>query len=475
MPIIKDTVAGRFSTDMDSVMDHVRKPVFVDNAVHHAKVEVSSGIKNKITIEDNNSSTFQVMPETRYDIVEGESSIQITHKETAGHSSLAVPFLGDNVLSATNKPMLVYGADRPSQRLSISTVEDSNLGISMNLNNMKGKTLDDLDFIQREVNLGQPIEVGLRTTDLVIRMSEQVTGDTNGINSINLGGNLSNTNNNNGRRNHSNRFVGQDFTNVNIMTALRYIARHDSHMILLDRFGNMLYVPINFGESGRTIPASRRGGGKQVNPVDNAPNRVTIQGESMAINDLVIVTVDDTERQSGVNGEVREDPSPVMDMTVKTTKAAKRVGRQILRGYSLVRGSISSQGHPDITDLRPGMTVSYDGDDRVITEIKHMPLTKMSDITMMNIETGIEGVLQSMSEGATSVSSTDAPLTYVQIVDENLSMFGKIELRISTQITERGVNNTAFLIGGVKGTKDRGKIGGTGLPIGANKTGSVRY
>ena len=471
MPIIKDTVAGRFSTDMDSVMDHVRKPVFVDNAVHHAKVEVSSGIKNKITIEDNNSSTFQVMPETRYDIVEGESSIQITHKETAGHSSLAVPFLGDNVLSATNKPMLVYNADVPSQRLVISTVEDSNIGILMNLRNMKGKTLDSLGLIQREVNLGQPIDVGLRTTDLAIRLSQQVTG---GINSVNLGGNLSNTNNN-GRRRHSNRFIGQDFTNVNLMTALRYIARHDSHMILLDRFGNLLYIPITFSESNRTISVNFRSGAKQANPIDNTPNRVTVQGDSMALNDLVIVSVDDTERQSGVNGEVREDPSPVMDMTVNTTKAAKRVARQILRGLSLVRGSISSEGHPDITDLRPGMTVSYGGEDRVITEIKHMPLTKMSDITMMNVDTGIEGVLQSISEGATSVSSTDAPLTYVQIVDENLSMFGKIELRISTQITERGVNNTAFLIGGVKGTKDRGKIGGTGLPIGANKTGSVRY
>ena len=472
MALIKDTVAGRFSTDMDSVMDHVRKPVFVDNAVHHAKVEVSSGIKNKVTIESNNSSTFQVMPETRYDIVEGESSIQITHKETAGHSSLAVPFLGDNVLSATNKPMLVYNADKPSQRLSISTVESSTVGILMNLKNMKNKTLDSLDFIQREVNLGQPIDVGLRTTDLAIRLSQQVTG---GINSINLGNSLNNTNNNIGRRNHSSRFLGQDFTNVNLMTALRYIARHDSRMILLDRFGNMLYVPITFSDSVHTISVNQRSGGKQSNPVDNTPNRVTIQGEASALNNLVIVTVDDTERQSGLNGEIREDPSPVMDMTVRNNNSAKRVGRQILRGYSLISGSISSQGHTNITDVRPGMSVSYDGKDRVITEIKHMPITKESDITMMNLDTGIEGVLQAMSEGATSVSSAEAPLTYIQVVDENLSMFGKIEIRVSTQITERGVGKTAFLIGGLKGTKDRGKIGGSGLPIGTNKKRSVRY
>ena len=189
----------------------------------------------------------------------------------------------------------------------------------------------------------------------------------------------------------------------------------------------------------------------------------------------MIVTVDDTERQSGLNGEIREDPSPVMDMTVRNNNSAKRVGRQILRGYSLISGSISSQGHTNITDVRPGMSVSYDGKDRVITEIKHMPITKESDITMMNLDTGIEGVLQAMSEGATSVSSAEAPLTYIQVVDENLSMFGKIEIRVSTQITERGVGKTAFLIGGLKGTKDRGKIGGSGLPIGTNKKRSVRY
>jgi len=89
---------------------------------------------------------------------------------------------------------------------------------------------------------------------------------------------------------------------------------------------------------------------------------------------------------------------------------------------------------------------------------------------MLNIESGIEGVLQGISEGANAVSGTEAPLTYVQIVEENLSMFGKIELRITSTVTERGVHNTAFLIGGVKGTKTRGKIGGTGLPIGANKS-----
>jgi len=473
MTVIKNTVVGRFNTDMPAVIDHVRKPVLVDNAVHHAKVDTSTGVQAKVTIENNNSSTFQVMPETRYQIVEGESSIQITHKETAGHSSTAVPFLGDNILSSTNKPMLVYNADNPAQRLSISTLESSSVGILMNLKNMKGKTMSDLGFFEREVNLGQPIDVGLRTTDMAIRLGQQAT--LGGLNSFNIGRNITSTNDNNGRRLHSNRFLGEDFTNVNLMTALRYIGRHDSRMVLMDRFGNMLYVPITFSEATRVVDATLRSGSKQKDPVDNTPNRVTVQGKPMSLNDLVIVTVDDTERQSGVNGEIREAPAPVVDMTVRSSRKAKSIGRQILRGNTLSAGSISSKGHPEITDLRPGMTIEYDGETRVITEAKHMPILGTTDLTMLNIESGIEGVLQGISEGATSVSSGEAPLTYVQIVEENLSMFGKIELRITSQVTERGVHTTAFLIGGVKGTKTRGKIGGTGSPIGANKTEIRRY
>jgi hypothetical protein len=53
-------------------------------------------------------------------------------------------------------------------------------------------------------------------------------------------------------------------------------------------------------------------------------------------------------------------------------------------------------------------------------------------------------------------------------------MFGKVELRIVSSVTERGVFNTAYLIGGVKGTHNRGLIGGNGLPIGVNKTRARR-
>ena len=308
--------------------------------------------------------------------------------------------------------------------------------------------------------------MGLRSTDLAIRLGESINS---GATSINISRPKSVTTSS--ARKHSTRFIGQDFNNMNLMTALRFLGRHDNRMLLLDRFGNLLYIPITFSEATYTVDKNFRFGPKQDNPIENISNRVTVQGHPLALNDLVIVTVDDVEGQVE---EVREDIAPIVDNTVRTTNAARRVARQMLKSRSLVRGSLSSAGHLNLLTLRPGMTVKYDGVNKVVTEVKHMPMRNMSDLTMMNFESGIEGILQGISEGTTVGANENNPATYVQVVEQNLAMFGKVELRIVSSVTERGVFNTAYLIGGVKGTHNRGLIGGNGLPIGVNKTRARR-
>ena len=111
MTLITDTAVGRFSTDVNEVMDHVRKPVFVDNAIHHARVEVAMDGKNKVTIEKNNATTFKVTPERKYKIVEGESSLQVTHNLTPGHNYTGNPFYSDDKISDSNQPDLLFNAD----------------------------------------------------------------------------------------------------------------------------------------------------------------------------------------------------------------------------------------------------------------------------------------------------------------------------------------------------------------------------
>ncbi len=462
MTVLKNTRTGWYSTDADEVMTHVRKPVFVDNAIHHGRISVQKANKAKVTVEKKNTRNLQVMPQRNYRILEGESYIQLSHNNIPGHSLNTAPFFADDLISSTNSPMLIYNADASAQRLLPHTVESSSFGVLVNLRNMKGKTLDGIGFTGRTVKLGQPVDVGLRTTDLAVRLGESINSGATSVN-ISRPQNVTASS----ARKHSTRFVGHDFNNMNLMTALRFLGRHDSRMLLLDRFGNLLYIPITFSEASVFVDKNLRFGAKTDNPIENISNRVTIQGQPLALNDLVIVTVDDVEGQVE---EVREDSAPIVDNTARTTNAARRVARQVLKSRSLIRGSISSGGHLNLLNLRPGMTVKYDGGNKVVTEIKHMPMKNMSDLTMMNLDTGIEGILQGVAEGSTVGANDSNPATYVQVVEQNLALFGKVELRIVSVVKERGVFNTAYLIGGVKGTHDRGKIGKNGLPIGVNKT-----
>jgi len=457
MTVIQGT---RYDGEPDAIMTHVRKPVFVDNAIHYGRLSVQKSGKPKVTVEQNMTRTLQVMPEREYTVVEGESTVQLTHKSAAGHTFAGSPFFGSDVLSDANKPMLMFNGSDFSQRLIGDGISTSSNGVLFSLRNMKGRTLNGIGFTGDSVRLGQPIGVGLRTSDLAIRLAESATNGTTSI-GLSRPRNLTAS-----YRNHSTRFVGQDFTNTNLMTALRFLGRHDSRIILLDRFGNLLYVPVSFSESNVNIDENLRTGTQSESPVDNSDNTVTVQGLPLALNDLVIVTVSDAESQAE---EVRESPTPIVDHTVRTTNAARRVARQILKGQALSKGAITSSGHLDLTYMRPGMVIKYGGNNKVITEIIHHPLEATSDLTLLNLETGLEGVLQGIGESSTVMSNNESPSTYVQRVGHNLSFFGEVDLIVTTTVTSRRVNNTAILIGGVKGTRTRGKIGGNGLPIGMTK------
>jgi hypothetical protein len=460
MTLIRDTVVGRYNTDATEVMNHVRKPVFVDNAVHYGRLSVQRSGKPKVTVERNMTRTLQVMPEREYTLVEGESDVQLTHKSADGHSYSGTPYFGTDVISNSNQPKLLYNVSNYAQRLVGDSITDRAVGILIGMKNMKGRTLQSIGFDGDGVRLGQPVGVGLRTSDLAVRLGEAAT---NGTTSVGLS---RPRNTSTSYRNHSTRFVGQDFNNSNLMTALRFLGRHDSRIVLLDRFGNLLYVPVTFSESNIEINNDGGLGTLKESPVDNTTNAVTIQGLPLALNDMVIVTVSDAEGQVE---EIREDPSPIVDHTVRSTNTARRTARQILKGQSLTKGALTSSGNENMTHVRPGTVIRFNGKNKVVTEVVHKPLESISDFTMLNIETGLEGVLQGIGESSTVLSNNKNPSTYVQRVESNLSFFGEVDLIISAKVTSRRVEATAILIGGVKGTRTRGKIGGNGLPIGVTK------
>jgi hypothetical protein len=461
--LIKNTNDGRAET-FSTILNRVRKPSFVDNGVYIGQVSKNNDnqvIPFKIEYEGNFS--FQIMPDTTYSIIEGESYLQINHKSTDGHTSTLVPFFNDEIISNSNKPKLLYNANNPSQRLIPSTID----GNIINLPNMKNKSLTDIGFTNKEIRLGQMVDIGLRTTDTAIRIGESITNSS--LTSVNISKNNIKSKTD---RKHSMRFVAKDFNNVNIMTALRFLGRHDTRMVMLDRFGNMLYVPISFSESNKVIDPNLKTGSNSTDKIENIPNRITIKGIPIALNDSVIVTLNDTERQSGTNGEVIEGET-ILDATVNNSNAARRVGRQILRSNNLESGTIVSEGQINVTELRPGMTVDYGGTQHVITEITHYPMEKKSDIVLLTVDTGLEGVLQGINESMTMEDNQTNPSTFIQNIKENISMFGRLQIRTIVRVTQRGVDTTAFLIGGVKGNNTRGLIGKSGLPIGMNKSQEV--
>ena len=456
--LIKNSNDGRFES-VSNTMKHIRKPVFVDNAVHYVDItKTTNPFLNFQTPKTINS--FQVMPDTTYSIVEGESFVRITHKGVDGHNTSIIPFFNNESISNSNKPTLLYNPNSPGQRLLPSTVE----GNIINLTNMKNKTLNEIGFDGKEVRLGQPIDVGFRTTDTAIRIGESISNSS--LTSVNI----SKINSKRKKdKKHSMRFVAKDFNGINIMTALRFLGRHDTRMVMLDRFGNMLYVPISFSESNRIVDPNIKTGTGSNDKVDKIPNRNTIKGLPIALNDDVTITLNDTSKQSGTNGEVIEG-EPIFDTTIRTSSAARRVGRQILRANSLESGTITSEGQVNITDLRPGMAIDYGGTQHIITEITHYPFEKKSDIVLLTIDTGLEGVLQGINEGITMEGNDTNPTQFIQNIKENISMFGRIQIRTVVRVSERGVSTTAFLIGGVKGNNTRGLIGKSGLPIGINKS-----
>jgi len=462
MTVIKNSTTGRYSTDASEVMTHVRKPVFVDNAVHFGRLSIQTTDKPKVTVTNSNARTFHVMPERSYHIVEGEGGLQLTHTRTPGHNYTGLPFYRDNKISSTNLPALFYDRENKNARLLPNSTTTATNGVGINLTNMKGRTLLDIGFSGTDVRVGQPVDVGFRTSDLAIKLTESVA---TGITSVNIARprNVSNS----GRRAHSTRFIGHDFHNTNLMTALRFLSRHDNRMVMLDRFGSLLYVPISFSESTIELDSQTQMGTSVDSGIDNAVNAVTIQGLPLALNDEVVITVHDGEGQVE---EIRQDVATITDYTVRTSLAARRVALKILKGQALQKGAISSKGHFGALGLRPGMVVTIDDEPFFVTETRHMPLLDMTDLSLLSVETGIEGVLQGISEGSTVAADAVSPDVFSQEVTENFSFFGKVQLRLRSEATVRIVGTDAFLVGGNKGNRNRGLIGKAGKAIGVGKS-----
>ena len=201
----------------------------------------------------------------------------------------------------------------------------------------------------------------------------------------------------------------------------------------------------------------------------------------IALNENLILTMDDRGRQQGrFDNDIIESTSPIFDASITNRQQARRVARQILKTNSLLTGSISSNGHPELWDLRPGDVVFYDGSRLTILEVIHRMADRMSDFVFLNADIGIEGVFQGIIEGSIASSETTNNEKVNQVKSENFSFFEGFEINILPIITVTPVSGSGFLIGG---NTNRGKLGGaqtvTGVTgdinsIGLNKSTPIQ-
>ena len=435
-------VTGRSDSIHNEIGSHIEEPKFVDNAIHHALVEVATigdVSMRGIQIKKPSSSDFIMTHERKYRYAEEESSLRLSH---VGRNT--TPYFDGALMSPTSTiPPLLIDVDEKSNRLSTDQIIDTENGSRLVLKNMKGKNLADIRMGGvTHFRLTQMIGVGLRTTDLVEKLFSNAL---HGLNSVSIGmpikASIADTN----RSKHSKTFLAKDFYSTSIPAAVRAIARHDHYSLFHDRFGNFIYAPKMFKVIDREIGQKRGAGTIESDPITESANRIMVVGKSQALNDNIRVIVDDVESQKkeGVIRQMR-----VNDMTSTNTTQARRTANQYLRLNRKAQGVIRSGQHARSWDLEPGEVVGFSAPSmdinvkKAIIELTHESSGE-SAFQLASYESGLEGVINAFADKEDADGEDTEVDRQHQIQKLDKSGIGRAQFRVIGAITTRGVTAQA--------------------------------
>tara|TARA_Y100001938_G_scaffold151204_1_gene247446 strand:- start:521 stop:2302 length:1782 start_codon:yes stop_codon:yes gene_type:complete len=445
--------AGRADNVRSAVGSKISTPVFVDNAVHHARYERNKDSQGRqLKVIAPSQSDFQMTHPRRYRAIEEESTLRLTHADKQGvRDNDAIYFDGALMGTGSTPPLLAFGADVESSfRLRASNVETASKGTRLHLFNMKGRSLTDLgaDAEENHYRLGQTVNVGLRTTDLIQYLLKD---KMQGFNSVSTGlpytgTRLGDTQTYQGAvANHSMHFLSENFYGVSVVTAMRYTARHDGHVLFYDRFGNLIYAPEIFHVIDRQVGKSKGSGGSENDPIVDIANRIVVQGKQHAVNDDLMVSVDDAELQKK-HGNVKQQK--IIDPTATNTTSARRSANQLLRLNRKAQGAIKSKAHASSWDIEPGDVVLYDNPvDRTVerlavVEVEHELSSQESDFQFVSYERGIEGAILALTAEGELLAEPSAGDTATQIVKKDISSIGGTVFRSRGYVQHREVTGS---------------------------------
>ena len=371
---------GRSDATQTPIMGVVRAPVFVDNAIIHAEfTKTAKGDK----VVPPTRGDFDISHDRTYKLVEEEDGVRVLHNSAYDG---AVFYHNRKLTAGKSTPTMIYAAEQPVNRLVASDIEAASTGSRLTLQGLKSKSLKDIGFTENRVRFGHGADVGLRTSDLAMKLIDSATGS---VNSASVP-----------RNRHTNTFVSYDFYDAEVISALRYLSKHDGQSIRSDRFGNVLYAHQNRVAAQHYIGDSAVTGGSQTDNISHAPNRITVYGKARANNADNVVRVDDVGART--DGVVNEMGTGVHVPTVSTEAAARRVGQRILASARRATGSKNMMGVLSAARVRPGDRIQHrnenDRDEGIVLGVEHDLLNKMSNIQISSVPTSLEDILQKFQE-----------------------------------------------------------------------------
>jgi len=424
MALGKNLATGRADAAQDTVMKKIRKPRFVDNAVRHAQyTKVKAGFAaNKPTKTD-----FIPTPERRYKLIEEEDTIRLLHNPTDSMTYEGSLFFdGDKVTTTSTLPALAVGSENHDQALVLSEIKSSNKGNRYGLENLKGRKLHDIGFTDKTIRFAQKIGVGLRTSDLAIKVGNTSNSSINGIKATTPSG----------------TFLAMDFYGIDSITALRYLSKHDYYSPRSDRFGNLLYVPQTRVEREHYFNENRVSGGTTEINDDAVPNRVVVRGKSRANNDKNVVQVDDFGTQVDTVNEV---PGGIYAPTAMTKASARKVGKNMLR---MAKKAIGSKKYTEVlagTAVQPGDLVNYqsrfDSERKIVLGGTYDLVNRKTELNVNSVDGTLEDVLQKFQEVDISNTLDDNFDRNRQFSVEEFSTSFGFKIKISWEIAERVDSN----------------------------------
>jgi len=430
-------ITGRSDATQTPIMGVVRAPVFVDNAIIHA--EATKTAKGDKVVPPTRGD-FEISHDRTYKLVEEEDGVRVLHNSAYDG---AVFYHNRKLTAGEAVPTMIYAAERSVNRLVASDIEAATTGSRLTLQNLKSKALRDIGFTENRVRFGHGADVGLRTSDLALKLVDAATGS---VNSAFVP-----------RKRHTNTFVSYDFHDAEVISALRYLSKHDGQSLRSDRFGNVLYAHQNRVAAQHYLGDSAVTGGSQSDNISHAPNRVTVYGKARANNADNVVRIDDVGART--DGVINEMAGGIHIPTVSTEAAARRIGQRILASARRATNSKRLNGVLSAARVRPGDRIQHVSDssrnEGIVLETEHRLTEKVSSIHISSVPSGVEDILQKFQEDNINRNG-DATERTEQKKTLTITTGGAIEISAHWNVSTKYLRPSGIVIG----HRERGLIHG---------------